>query len=66
MLGNFHAFIRLLIFFKIFFFQKFFWEYFQSVSLDSDQGQRFVGPDQGPSCLKKLSADDIIKVYTYQ
>ena len=27
--------------------------------LDSDQAQHHVGPDLGPNCLQKLSADDI-------
>ena len=27
-------------------------------SLDPDQAQHFVGPDLGPSCLQRLSADD--------
>ena len=25
---------------------------------DPDQARRFVGPDLGPNCLKRLSADD--------
>ena len=29
-----------------------------SNSLDPDQARRFVGPDLGPNCLQKLSADD--------
>ena len=29
-----------------------------SNSLDPDQARRFVGPDLGPNCLPKLSADD--------
>ena len=29
-----------------------------SNSLDPDQAQRFVGPDLGPNCLPRLSADD--------
>ena len=29
-----------------------------SNSLDPDQARRFVGPDLGPNCLTKLSADD--------
>ena len=29
-----------------------------SNSLDPDQAQRIVGPDLGPNCLPKLSADD--------
>ena len=27
-------------------------------SLDPDQARHFVGPDLGPSCLEKFSADD--------
>ena len=27
-------------------------------SLDQDQARRFVGPDLGPNCLLRLSADD--------
>ena len=38
----------MLIFFKINFFEKLFQEYHQSD----------VGPDLGPDCLQKLSADD--------
>ena len=26
--------------------------------LDPDQARHFVGPDLGPNCLQKLSADD--------
>ena len=29
-----------------------------SKSLDPDQAGRSVGPDLGPNCLQKLSADD--------
>ena len=29
-----------------------------SNSLDPDQTQGFVGPDLGPNCLQRLSADD--------
>ena len=29
-----------------------------SNSLDRDQARHFVGPDLGPNCLRKLSADD--------
>ena len=29
-----------------------------SNSLDPDQDQHFVGPDCGPNCLQRLSADD--------
>ena len=30
-----------------------------SNSLDPDQARHFVGPDLGPNCLQRLSADDI-------
>ena len=30
-----------------------------SNSLDPDHAQHFVGPDLGPNCLQRLSADDI-------
>ena len=33
-----------------------------SNSLDPDQAQHFVGPDLGPNCLQKLSADDTGKL----
>ena len=29
-----------------------------SNSLDPDQARRFVGPDLGPNCLQRLSAED--------
>ena len=29
-----------------------------SNSLDPDQARRFVGPDLGPNCLLRLSADE--------
>ena len=29
-----------------------------STSLDLDQARHFVGPDLGPNCLQRLSADD--------
>ena len=32
-----------------------------SKSLDPDQAQHFVGPDLGPNCLQRLSADDTRK-----
>ena len=31
-----------------------------SSSLDLDHARRFVGPDLGPNCLQRLSADDTI------
>ena len=47
--------------FKINVFEHFFREYSirLSNSLDPDQARHFVGPDLGPNCLQKLSADDI-------
>ena len=46
-------FCRLLIFSKSLFFLNYFGNTFRvSNGLDSDQAQRFVGPDQGPSCLQ--------------
>ena len=32
-----------------------------SNSLDPDQAPRFVGPDLGPNCLQRLSAEDTSK-----
>ena len=29
-----------------------------SNGLDPDEARRFVGPDQGPNCLQRLSADN--------
>ena len=61
---------RLLIFFKIsllllllFFFLK---KYFRNIgsvlnNLDPDLALRFAGPDLGPNCLQRLSADDTSK-----
>ena len=48
------------------FFQNHFFFFFKSFrntirvskSLDPDQAWHFVGPDLGPNCLQKLSADD--------
>ena len=31
-----------------------------SSCLDPDHARRFVGPDLGPNCLQRLSADDTI------
>ena len=31
-----------------------------SNSLDPDQARQFVGPDLGPNCLPRLSADDTL------
>ena len=48
------------IFFKINFFKKILSEIpseCQTV-LDPDQALQFVGPDLGPNCLPRLSADD--------
>ena len=43
----------------------FFKNYFRNTirvsnSLDPDQARHFVGPDLGPKCLQKLSADGIV------
>ena len=53
------AFCRLLIFLKSSFLKKIL-SGLPSVSnsLDPDQARHFVGPDLGPNCLQKLSADD--------
>ena len=32
-----------------------------SNSLDPDQARRFVGPDLGPNCLQRLSADGTVR-----
>ena len=37
-----------------------------SNSLDTDQAQPSVGPDLGPNCLQKLSADDTCPAYLFQ
>ena len=50
---------RLLIFSKSFFFQKILSGIpSESNSLDPDQARHIVGPDLGPNCLQRLSADD--------
>ena len=48
-------------FFKINFFFKNSFRYTIRVSntLDLDQALHFVGPDLGPNCLQKLTADDV-------
>ena len=46
-------------FFKIIFFNKSFRIAIRvSNSFDPGQDRRFVGPDLGPNCLQRLSADD--------
>ena len=65
-----HAICRLLNFFKkeCFFFKKKSWTLSEpghqsvKISLDSDQARHFVGPDLGPNCLKKLSADGTSRI----
>ena len=56
-----HVFCRMLILFKIiFFFKNSFRNNIKvSSSLDPDQGGHFFGPDLGPNCLQKQSADDM-------
>ena len=34
------------------------WECQLSNSLDPDQARHFVGPDLGPNCFQKLTADE--------
>ena len=56
----FHAFVSSADFFQNYFFRK---KSFRNTirvsnSLDPDQARRFVGPDLGPKCLQRLSADD--------
>ena len=51
-------FCRLLIFFFKNNFYKIFQEYHQSVKQFGSRSG-FVGPDLGPNCLQRLSADDI-------
>ena len=55
----FPAFFTSADFFKINFFEKFFRNTITvSNSLDSDTARRFIGPDLGPNCLQKLSAEE--------
>ena len=55
----FRLFCRLLKFFKMIFLKNSFRNTTRmSNSLDPDQARRFVGPDLGPNCLQRLSADD--------
>ena len=52
-------FCGLLIFSKSTFSKKYFRNANRvSNSFDPDQARRYVGPDLGPNCLKRLSADD--------
>ena len=37
-----------------------------SISLDPDQARHFVGPDLGPNCLQRLSADKAGKELKYK
>ena len=37
-----------------------------SISLDQDHVRHFMGPDLGPNCLKRISADDVIACYKYR
>ena len=58
--GNFACFFcRLQIFLKLTFSKKYFRNTIRVLnSLDADQAQHFAGPDLGPNCLQRLSADD--------
>ena len=52
-------FCRLLIFSKSTFLKNYTWNTIRvSNSLDPDQAKRNVGPDLGPKCLHRLSADN--------
>ena len=60
-LGNFSTICCCLLtfFFKINFFKKFFQDTIRVTNgLDPDQDRHFVGPELGPNCLQRLSADD--------
>ena len=59
LLGNFSCFFVVCWFFsKLFFWKKSFRNTIRmSNSMDPDQARRFVGPDLGPNCLPRLSAD---------
>ena len=60
MLGNFVCFLVVYgFFFKLTFSKKSFRNTIRvSNSSDPDQARHFVGPDLGPNCLQRLSADD--------
>ena len=62
MLSNYACFFVICGYFsEVNFFKTFFQEYLTisvSNSLDPDQARHFVGPDLGPNCLQRLSADD--------
>ena len=54
-----HAYLSSANFFQNQLFQKILsWIPSVSNSLDPDQARHFVGPDLGPNCLQRLSADD--------
>ena len=54
-----HAFLSSADFFKINFLENCFSNNIRvSNTLDPDQARHFVGPDLGPNCLQRLSADD--------
>ena len=59
-LGNFYAFLSSAdLFQNQFFFKTSFRNTIRvSNKLDPDQARHFVGPDLGPNCLQKSSADD--------
>ena len=61
LLGNLNAcLLSAVFFFKLTFSKNSFWNIFTvSNSLDAEQARHFVGPDLGPNCLQKLSADNI-------
>ena len=59
---HFSCFLSSAHFFQNQLFEQLIQECHQSVnSLDLDQARLFVGPDLGPNCLHRLSADDTSK-----
>ena len=54
-----HAFLSSVDFFQFFFSKESFRNTIRvSNRLDPDQARRFVGPDLGPNCLQRFSADE--------
>ena len=63
MLGNFSYVLSSAVFFQNHLFRKIISgiQIRVSSSFDRDQGRHSVGPDLGPNCLQRLSADDTSK-----
>ena len=59
MLGNCHAVVVCNFLSKLSFSKNSFWNTIRVTnSLDPDQDRHIVGPDLGPNCLQRLSADN--------